>query len=201
MLFVLWVLMAYLLGAIPFGFLLTKYAAGFDVRRTGSGNIGATNVLRSGHKKLAAGTLLLDGLKGTLLILGYRGIDPAPTWKGELILSAVAIIGHLYPIFLSFRGGKGVATALGCLFVLEPWVGACASILWLLAFFLTRKSAVAALTALLLLPFYAYALSGIPLMIWSLLVGSLIVYKHKENILRLYHGTEPKIASSSRKNP
>ena len=196
----LMILLSYALGSIPFGLILTRSIADIDVRKIGSGNIGATNVLRSGHKILAVLTLLLDVLKGSCAILLYRemiAVPQVPDFEDELIIAAAVIAGHLYPVFLRFKGGKGVATTAGTLLVLSPKVGLTAATLWIATILLTRKSALAALVATVLLPFYAYLLSGFPLMVWSLAIGGLIVCKHKANISRLCQGTESRIDLSS----
>jgi glycerol-3-phosphate acyltransferase PlsY len=193
------ILLAYVSGSIPYGLLLTKIITGVDIRNRGSGNIGATNVLRSGYACLAVFTFLLDAVKGTLAILAYRALTPESHPENELIIAAAAILGHLYPIFLHFKGGKGVATTAGCLFILAPHVGMIALIIWITTIFLTRKSSLAALIATILLPLYAYFFSGFSLMVWSLVISGLIIYKHKDNINRLYQGTEPKIDFISQK--
>ena len=197
----LMILLGYILGSIPFGLILTKFMTGIDVRTIGSGNIGATNVLRSGHILLAVLTFILDALKGSLAVLIYRFNATVPTTENELIIAAAAVLGHLYPLFLYFRGGKGVATSAGCLLVVAPLVGITAIALWVITIFLTRRSALAALIATILLPFYAYFLSGFSLMVWSFAISSLVIYKHKDNISRLCQGTESRIDFSTPKNP
>lgn len=197
----LMILLGYILGSIPFGLILTKFMTGIDVRTIGSGNIGATNVLRSGHILLAVLTFILDALKGSLAVLIYRFTTTVPTTENELIIAAAAVLGHLYPLFLYFRGGKGVATSAGCLFVVAPLVGVTAIALWVITIFLTQRSALAALIATVLLPFYAYFLSGFSLMVWSCAISSLVIYKHKDNINRLCQGTESRIDFSTPKNP
>lgn len=181
----------YLLGSIPFGLLLTRAAGLGDVRKIGSGNIGATNVLRTGNKKLAAATLLLDALKGTaaVLIAGYLGPDQA------LIAGLGAFLGHLYPVWLGFRGGKGVATYLGVL-VAVAWQGALVfAAAWLAVAFLTRYSSLAALVAAVAVPVALYLLGfGRAAELFVLL--SLIVFvKHRANIRRLLSGTESRIGA------
>jgi glycerol-3-phosphate acyltransferase PlsY len=181
----------YLLGSIPFGLLLTRAAGLGDVRKIGSGNIGATNVLRTGNKKLAAATLLLDALKGTaaVLIAGYFGPDQA------LIAGLGAFLGHLYPVWLGFRGGKGVATYLGVL-VAVAWQGALVfAAAWLAVAFLTRYSSLAALVAAVAVPVALYLLGfGRAAELFVLL--SLIVFvKHRANIGRLLSGTESRIGA------
>ncbi|MDN2580267.1 glycerol-3-phosphate 1-O-acyltransferase PlsY [Aquibium sp. ELW1220] len=181
----------YLLGSIPFGLLLTRAAGLGDVRKIGSGNIGATNVLRTGNRKLAAATLLLDALKGTaaVLLAGLIGPDHA------LIAGLGAFLGHLYPVWLGFRGGKGVATYLGVL-VAVAWQGALVfAAAWLAVAFLTRYSSLAALVAAVAVPVALYILGfGRAAELFVLL--SLIVFvKHRANIRRLLSGTESRIGA------
>ncbi len=181
----------YLLGSIPFGLLLTRAAGLGDVRKIGSGNIGATNVLRTGNKKLAALTLLLDALKGTaaVLIAGSFGPDHA------LIAGLGAFLGHLYPVWLGFKGGKGVATYLGVL-VAVAWQGALVfAAAWLAVAFLTRYSSLAALVAAVAVPVALHLLGlGRATELFELL--SLIVFvKHRANIGRLLSGTESRIGA------
>jgi acyl phosphate:glycerol-3-phosphate acyltransferase len=181
----------YLLGSIPFGLLLTRAAGLGDVRKIGSGNIGATNVLRTGNKKLAAMTLLLDALKGTaaVLVAGYLGPDQA------LIAGLGAFLGHLYPVWLGFRGGKGVATYLGVL-VAVAWQGALVfAAAWLAVAFLTRYSSLAALVAAVAVP-VALHLLGFGRAAELFVLLSLIVFvKHRANIRRLLSGTESRIGA------
>jgi len=181
----------YLLGSIPFGLLLTRAAGLGDVRKIGSGNIGATNVLRTGNKKLAAATLLLDALKGTaaVLLAGLIGPDHA------LIAGLGAFLGHLYPVWLGFRGGKGVATYLGVL-VAVAWQGALVfAAAWLAVAFLTRYSSLAALVAAVAVP-VALHLLGFGRAAELFVLLSLIVFvKHRANIRRLLSGTESRIGA------
>ncbi|TJV22602.1 MAG: glycerol-3-phosphate 1-O-acyltransferase PlsY [Mesorhizobium sp.] len=181
----------YVLGSIPFGLLLTRAAGLGDVRKIGSGNIGATNVLRTGNKALAAATLLLDALKGTVavLIAGYFAPDLA-IWAG-----LGAFLGHLFPVWLGFKGGKGVATYLGVLIGLAWQVALIFAIAWLVMAFLFRYSSLAALTAAVIVPIALYVLST-PQNAALFVVMSIIVFvKHRENISRLLAGTEGKIGA------
>ncbi|AMY00373.1 glycerol-3-phosphate 1-O-acyltransferase PlsY [Mesorhizobium sp. M7A.F.Ca.CA.001.09.2.1] len=181
----------YLLGSIPFGLLLTRAAGLGDVRQIGSGNIGATNVLRTGNKGLAAATLLLDVLKGTaaVLIAGYFAPDLA-IWAG-----LGAFLGHLFPVWLGFKGGKGVATYLGVLIGLAWQVALIFAVVWLVMAFLFRYSSLAALTAAVIVPIALYVLST-PQIAGLFVVMSVIVFiKHRENISRLLAGTEGKIGA------
>ncbi|RUY89157.1 MULTISPECIES: glycerol-3-phosphate 1-O-acyltransferase PlsY [unclassified Mesorhizobium] len=181
----------YLLGSIPFGLLLTRAAGLGDVRQIGSGNIGATNVLRTGNKGLAAATLLLDVLKGTaaVLIAGYFAPDLA-IWAG-----LGAFLGHLFPVWLGFKGGKGVATYLGVLIGLAWQVALIFAVVWLVMAFLFRYSSLAALTAAVIVPIALYFMST-PQNAGLFAVMSIIVFiKHRENISRLLAGTEGKIGA------
>ncbi|WP_342363393.1 glycerol-3-phosphate 1-O-acyltransferase PlsY [Terrarubrum flagellatum] len=180
----------YLLGSIPFGLLLTKLAGGPDIRTIGSGNIGATNVLRTGNKKLAAATLLLDGLKGTAAALvGYWWGGPQLALLGCL----GALLGHCFPVWLGFKGGKGVATFIGCLFGVA-WKAALAFIaIWLAVAWLSRYSSLAALAATIVTPLMLWMLgAGAAAQLFAMM-GLLVVIMHHENISRLIAGTESKI--------
>jgi len=181
----------YLLGSIPFGLLLTRAAGLGDVRSIGSGNIGATNVLRTGRKGLAATTLLLDALKGTAaaLIAARWGLEPA------LAAGFGAFIGHIWPVWLRFKGGKGVATYLGVLIGLA-WQGALAfAAIWLAVAAITRYSSLSALVAAVAVPILLYVF-GWPEIAGLFAVMTLIVlYKHRANISRLLAGTESRIGA------
>jgi glycerol-3-phosphate acyltransferase PlsY len=183
--------LGYLLGSIPFGLVLTRMFGKGDLRKIGSGNIGATNVLRTGSKGLAALTLILDCLKATAaVILAQRLFG----WGMGPIGGAGAFIGHLYPIWLKFQGGKGVATLLGILIPLL-WPAAIAyAIIWVLLLLTIRISSVAGMTAAVSAPITAAILHSV---IFPMLLGLavLVLWKHRENILRLMKGTEPRIGS------
>ncbi len=179
----------YLLGSIPFGLLLTRLAGLGDVRQIGSGNIGATNVLRTGNKKLAAATLLLDALKGTAaaLIGGYFG----PEFAIAAGLSAFA--GHLFPVWIGFKGGKGVATYIGVLLGLTPWMVLVFAVVWLASAFLSRYSSLSALLATLVVP-VAEWLTGSHIVAAALGLMTIVTWvKHKPNIERLLKGEESRI--------
>jgi glycerol-3-phosphate acyltransferase PlsY len=180
----------YLLGSIPFGLLLTKAAGLGDIRDIGSGNIGATNVLRTGNKKLAAATLILDGAKGAVavLIAGYLyGSDAA------LAAGLGAVLGHLFPVWLKFNGGKGVATTLGVWLALAWPVGLIAVATWILTALVTRISSLSALLAIAATPIAAWLLIDMRYGIVGILIAILVYIRHHENIRRLLDGTEPKI--------
>jgi glycerol-3-phosphate acyltransferase PlsY len=183
-------LAGYLLGSIPFGLLLTKLAGLGDIRNIGSGNIGATNVLRTGRKGLAAATLLLDGGKGALAVLlgnWLFGPDMA------IMAGGGAILGHLFPVWLKFKGGKGVATTLGILLALAWPVGVLACLTWLAVAFLFRYSSLSALVATAAAVGYAAWLGTREEMQFALFLAALVWISHRTNIGRLLRGQEPKI--------
>ncbi|WP_200930185.1 glycerol-3-phosphate 1-O-acyltransferase PlsY [Methylobacterium sp. Leaf125] len=179
----------YLLGSIPFGLILTRYAGLGDVRAIGSGNIGATNVLRTGRKGLAAATLLGDALKGTLavLIAGRFGLEAA------LVAGLGAFLGHLFPVWLGFKGGKGVATFLGVLLALSPLGLLAFAAIWLGLAFTLKYSSLAALAASGLTPLILWALGQPAVAGLFLLLAILLWWKHAPNIRRLIDGTEGRI--------
>ena len=186
----------YLLGSIPFGLILTRLAGLGDIRAIGSGNIGATNVLRTGRKGLAAATLLLDGLKGTAAVLiGYRWGPDAAIFAG-----AGAFIGHLFPVWLKFKGGKGVATMLGILFGIYWPLGLIAVAVWLAIAFAFRYSSLSALIAAASSPVAAWFLANRQIAEFCLFLAVLVWLRHAANIRRLLRGEESKIKLSSRKS-
>jgi glycerol-3-phosphate acyltransferase PlsY len=186
--------LGYLLGSIPFGMILTRLAGKGDIRKVGSGNIGATNVLRTGSKWLAALTLILDCIKAIVAILLASRLFGAETAAAA---GAGALIGHLYPLWLGFRGGKGVATFLGILIGLQFWPAAIAyAAIWLILLLTLRISSVAGMTAAVSAPVIALILHSA---LFPMLLGFavLVLWKHRENLLRLRKGTEPRIASKT----
>lgn len=185
-------LLGYLLGSIPFGVLLTRFGGAGDLRKVGSGNIGATNVLRTGRKGLAALTLLLDGAKGATAILIVRQLFPHGEGLAELAAIG-AILGHLYPVWLRFRGGKGVATLLGVMIPLNPPSALVYAVAWVGTLALTRYSSVAGMTAALLAPVAAAAFGRFDLALLFLGFGLLVFWKHRGNLERLMAGTEPRV--------
>lgn len=185
---------AYLLGSIPFGLLFTRLAGLGDIRRIGSGNIGATNVLRTGRRGLALATLLADAGKGALAVLLAGEIAPAL----GLTAALGAFLGHLFPLWLGFRGGKGVATFLGVELALFWPVGLLACAAWLIGTALTRFSSAGALSAAAATPLIAWAF-GRPDLAWlSLPLAALIWLRHAENIRRILRGEEPRIGARRR---
>ena len=182
-------LLGYLLGSIPFGVLLTRAGGAGDLRAIGSGNIGATNVLRTGRKGLAALTLVLDGAKGAVAVLIVRQI-----WPGDEGLAAVgALLGHLYPVWIRFQGGKGVATFFGIMIALH-WPSSLAyAAAWIGLLLITRFSSVAGMGAALLAPVAAALFGRFDLAILYVGFGLLIFWKHRGNLERLLAGTEPRV--------
>ena len=185
-------LVGYVLGSIPFGLVLTRLAGRGDIRNVGSGNIGATNVLRTGNRWLAAATLILDALKATAAVLIVRAL-----WSGtESFAAAGALIGHLYPLWLKFRGGKGVATYLGLLIPLLWPAAIIYAVVWLGALILIRISSVGGMLAAISAPIAAAALGEKTLFPMLLVFTLLVLWRHHENIVRLRAGTEPRIGKS-----
>lgn len=182
--------LAYLLGSVPFGLLLTRLAGLGDLRRLGSGNIGATNVLRTGRKDLAAATVLLDGGKGAAAVLLAHRFGP----DAALMAALGSVLGHLFPLWLRFRGGKGVATTLGVLLALAWPVGVSACITWLAVAGAARISSAAALVSLALGPLYAWIWTkDLQLVEMTALLAALVWLSHRHNILRILKGEEPRI--------
>jgi glycerol-3-phosphate acyltransferase PlsY len=187
------VVASYFLGAVPVGILAGKACAGVDPREAGSRNIGFTNVLRVAGKVAGLVTLAGDMGKGAVAVLGAR-VLLGPSANGwELAVAAAAVLGHIFPVFLHFKGGKGVATALGVLLALDWVVGGCLVVGWLVSAILWRISSVAALVAFGMLPGVAWFIRPqTPFVLFSLILTALIVYRHVENIQRLLAGREPK---------
>lgn len=184
---------AYLIGSIPFGLLVTRAFGLGDVRKIGSGNIGTTNVLRTGSKKAAALTLLLDGGKGAVAVL------IAYAMFGNLaaqIAALGAFLGHLYPVWLKFKGGKGVATFLGVVLALHWPAGLLACATWLAFAFGFRMSSLAALAAAALVPVWLWLTQAEPFIWLAVCLGALIFIRHHANIVRIANGSEPKIGES-----
>ena len=183
----------YLLGSIPFGLLLTRVSGRGDLRDIGSGNIGATNVLRTGSKGLATLTLLLDAAKGAAAVIIAQCAWP----DGSFHAAAGALIGHLYPLWLKFNGGKGVATLLGVIAPLLPIAAIIYALLWVGMLLVWRISSVAGMVAAVSAPVTAAVMGERALFPMFLLFAILVVWKHRENIQRLVAGTEPRIGQSN----
>ncbi len=185
--------LGYLLGSIPFGVLLTRAAGAGDLRQIGSGNIGATNVLRTGRKGLAAATLLLDAAKGALAVLLSEYLFPGH----GVVAAAGAFLGHLYPVWLNFKGGKGVATLMGIVLALH-WPSAIVyAVVWLGLLGTLRISSVAGMLAAISAPVSGAYFGQFDIVLLLLALGLLVLWKHRENIDRLMSGTEPRIGSKS----
>lgn len=205
----------YLLGSIPFGLLVTRFGGAGDVRAIGSGNIGATNVLRTGRKGLAAATLLLDALKGFVAIIVvfivWGELAPNPANVSDAAREAIrvgatyavgaaaigAMLGHCFPIWLRFKGGKGVATFLGVLLGLFPLGALCFALIWLSSAYLTRYSSLAALLAVGASPIIAWVMGGGFIGLVLLVMALIVFYRHSDNIARLRAGTERRIGGTA----
>ncbi len=187
---VLWAVLGYLLGSIPFGLVIARALGLGDLRKIGSGNIGATNVLRTGNKPAALATLLLDSGKGAIAVLLARHFGGE---AAAILAGGAAFLGHCFPVWLGFRGGKGVATFLGTLIALHWPLGLIACATWLVVAVLSRISSLAALIAAAGAPVVAWTLGRSDLTLVCLFMASLIFLRHRANIVRLIDGTEPRI--------
>ena len=184
--------LGYLSGSVPFGLILTRMAGLGDVRAIGSGNIGATNVLRTGNKGLAAATLLLDALKGTVpAALGYHffGVE------GGVIAGFAAFLGHIFPVWLGFKGGKGVATYIGVLFGLDWRLGLLFIIVWIATAAITRYSSLSALVAAVVIPIAEFFMGDVKIAALAVVMSVIVWIKHRANISRLLAGSESRIGS------
>ncbi|ATF19673.1 glycerol-3-phosphate 1-O-acyltransferase PlsY [Phaeobacter gallaeciensis] len=186
----LWAVIGYALGSIPFGLLLTRVMGLGNLRTIGSGNIGTTNVLRTGSKKAAAMTLLLDGGKGAVAVLLARALVGEDAAQ---LAGLTAFLGHCYPIWLRFQGGKGVATFLGLMLALAWPVGIACCLTWLAAAYLSKISSMGALVSAVAAPLWCLLLGAPMTTGLAALLAVIILWRHKENIARLRLGTEPKI--------
>jgi glycerol-3-phosphate acyltransferase PlsY len=179
----------YVLGSIPFGVLLTRASGAGDLRTIGSGNIGATNVLRTGRKGLAAATLILDVLKGAAAVLLVRAL-----WPGEeMLAAAAAFLGHCFPLWLAGKGGKGVATLMGIVLALHWPIGVAFAGVWLGLLAITRISSLAGIAAAASAPLAAALFGRFDLVLLLIALGLIVLWKHSANIDRLLAGTEPRI--------
>ncbi len=203
--FVLWGVIGYFFGSIPFGLVLTRLAGYGDIRKIGSGNIGATNVLRTGNKTLALLTVLFDAFKAALAAYlayhlapkaEYYFIDYASSINviASLVAGTCGILGHMFPVWLKFKGGKGISSALGFLLVTCPVVGVFALAIWLVMAFMFRYSSLSALTAAFCVPFITYLVATPVYTFFYTIVVVLVVLKHHANIVRLIKGEESKIS-------
>jgi glycerol-3-phosphate acyltransferase PlsY len=185
-------IIGYALGSIPFGLLLTRLTGAGDLRSIGSGNIGATNVLRTGRKGLAAATLLLDLGKGLCAVLLVRHLIPG----AEIWAALATVIGHCFPVWLGFRGGKGVATAMGVVTGLGWPMGLVYAVVWLGMLAVTRISSLAGMCAAVSAPLAAWALGYVVYAPVLVAIAALVIWLHRTNIARLRNGDEPKVGSS-----
>jgi glycerol-3-phosphate acyltransferase PlsY len=200
--------LAYVLGSIPFGYLLVRLFRNEDIRSQGSGNIGATNVVRSGAKGLGALTFLLDACKGwfaVVLCVRLAGSSQLPHISAENAIALAAfcvILGHLYPIWLGFKGGKGVATALGVFLALALWAALAGLAVFIVVFVLTRYVSLGSILSAIAFPIFAFLLPHPPRNPWLdiviVLIPLIVIVKHRLNIQRLAHGTEYRFGKSSR---
>jgi glycerol-3-phosphate acyltransferase PlsY len=193
-------MLGYLLGSIPFGLILTRLFGAGDLRQIGSGNIGATNVLRTGRKGLAAATLLLDAAKGFAAVWLAEHLCGADASLG-IIAGAAAFLGHVYPIWLRFRGGKGVATLMGIVLALHWPCALVYALVWLSLLGLLRISSVAGMAAAISAPVSAAFFSAFDIVLLLLALALLVLWKHRENIDRLLSGTEPRIGAKKTPAP
>jgi glycerol-3-phosphate acyltransferase PlsY len=185
---------SYLIGSIPFGLVLTKIFGLGDIRKIGSGNIGATNVLRTGSKKIAIATLLLDAMKGAIAVIVARHFSPLE--HATLFAGTLAVLGHIYPVWLKFKGGKGVATTLAVLIAFYPPLGISACIIWLISFVLIRVSSLSAvltMTASPVVAFFFVENTGFGTVYVTLFLSIIVVSRHSSNIRRLVVGQEKQI--------
>jgi len=203
--FVLWGIIGYFLGSVPFGLVLTRLAGYGDIRKIGSGNIGATNVLRTGNKTLALLTVLLDAFKaGFAAYLAYHltatneyyflGYATSVNTVASLFAGTCGILGHMFPVWLKFKGGKGISSALGLLLVTYWQVGVVALFIWLFMAFTFRYSSLSAITAAVLVPFITFLLAPPVYVYFYTFVVVLVLFKHRSNIKRLIKGEESKIS-------
>ena len=198
--------LAYLLGAIPNGFLIAK-AKGIDIRKVGSGNIGATNVYRSVSKKLGLLTFALDAVKGAVPAIWFPklaagcGGGTTPSWL-PLLFGGLAIVGHTWPVYLKFKGGKGVATSAGALIAIAPAATGVGVLCWFITLVTTRYMSVASIVAAIVVPavgWWRYSREGLSLPVALTVLGALIIWRHKGNLVRLRNGTESRFEFKSRK--
>lgn len=188
-------IISYLFGSTPFGLILCKLFGYGDIRKIGSGNIGATNVLRTGNKLLALVTLILDSGKGLFAVLFSAAIiKDFGAHDFLLVCGLSAILGHCYPVWLKFKGGKGVATMLGTLLAAVPLAGVAACLTWLVTAFIFKISSLSALVAMVVAPIVVFFVYGAAPAVICILISALVFWKHRENIRRLIKGEEPKIS-------
>lgn len=200
---VLAIIAAYLIGSLSFAVIVSKYYGMDDPRTYGSGNPGATNVLRSGKKKAAALTLLGDAVKGLVAVILARCLQDALNLSDATIalVAIAALVGHMWPIFFNFKGGKGVATALGVLLALSPATALLCALVWLVMAFGFKVSSLAALVATICAPIFAFFMMPHASWVWAtVFIAALVLYRHKSNIQNLIQGKESKIGDKAGKS-
>lgn len=200
---VLAIIAAYLIGSLSFAVIVSKYYGMDDPRTYGSGNPGATNVLRSGKKKAAALTLLGDAVKGLVAVILARCLQDALNLSDATIalVAIAALVGHMWPIFFNFKGGKGVATALGVLLALSPATALLCALIWLVMAFGFKVSSLAALVATVCAPIFAFFMMPHASWVWAtVFIAALVLYRHKSNIQNLIQGKESKIGDKAGKS-
>ena len=192
---ILFLLITYLISSIPFGLFLGKLFANIDIREHGSNNIGATNVSRIIGKKLGLATLILDGLKGGIMVMIARFIFHDFIYLEILLIltAAIAVIGHIFPIYINFKGGKGIATSIATIIALDPYIGAAICLIWIIAFILFRISAISSISAIFSSLIISLFYNTTSYNIFYFLLFILILYRHKDNIKRLIQGSEKKL--------
>lgn len=185
---ILAIILAYLLGSIPFGLLITKYSGFGDIRNIGSGNIGATNVMRTGKKHLGFLTLLLDVSKGLIAVSIAKYLIPD---SPVLAVAAIAaVVGHVFPVWLKFKGGKGVATSIAVFAVMFWPLALFMCVTWLLLFVVTKMSSASSIGSMILTIGLSYSITDMRIFITCLVIGLLVIYRHKDNITRILRGEE-----------
>jgi len=204
------VTVAYLIGAVPFGLLITKRVSGIDLRRFGSGNIGTSNAVRAMGRRWGFVVFLLDFLKGLLPVYACNGLvgdHPETLHLLQVLTGTAAVLGHCYPVYLAFRGGKGVATGCGAIIAIDPWIFVSGGVVWLVTRVTTRYAGLASILMGLTFPFATWAIDRITdqhrpeLFVGSFLLTILILVRHRSNMVRMLKGTEPRIGEKVDQTP
>ncbi len=199
----IFLILTYFISALPFGLILTKIFLKQDIRKAGSGNIGATNVARIAGKKLGLLTLILDGIKGAIMVIIARHLfASAPNLSVFLcVVGGLAVLAHIFPIYLKFKGGKGVATSLAVLLAINPIIGMVCCLAWIILFIFTKTSSIASISAILITASYTlYSRALMEEILLSFFLATLILIRHQENIGRILDGTESKFKKDEHKD-